>query len=262
MLKYSAADGLDTGSLAALWEQVFEEDPAVTARFMRTLYRPDRTLICTEDGRLAAALYMLPVSLETENRSFPAHYIYAAATDPVFRRRGIMGHLLSLAARQGEARGEAYSILLPAYDSLYDYYRRFGYEDFFNIREIALPELKNEVEYNREKAPAFCCHTQWEKAHRSFAFWENAYYGGFSFDTDEGYALVDGDTVMDACASSEEALRRLLLKADGIRSLACARVPVCFFKKMGRVIPHGMLKPLGGHKAPRTDCAYLSFTLE
>jgi predicted acetyltransferase len=58
-------------------------------------------------------------------------YICGAATLPAFRGRGIMGELLSDSFDEMKQRGDSFSSLIPASDSLYSYYERFGYHEFF-----------------------------------------------------------------------------------------------------------------------------------
>ena len=65
---------------------------------------------------------MLPCHMQARGKLFPGHYIYAAATLPAYRGRGYMASLMAAAALEGAGRGQMFSAVLPAEESLYAYY--------------------------------------------------------------------------------------------------------------------------------------------
>lgn len=124
--------------LSALWRECFGEEARPTAYFFNNVFHPKNCLIYQVDGRIAAMLHMLPACLLENGRPVRAHYIYGAATHPDFRSRGYMRTLLRAAFYVGGRRGDRYSFLLPAGESLYDYYAQEGYQPFFEIRQAVL----------------------------------------------------------------------------------------------------------------------------
>ncbi len=120
--------------LSGLWKTVFGDGPDYTSVFLgSTAFRPEDTVLSLDGGGLAAMLFLLPVSLE----GMRGRYIYAVATHPDFRGRGHAGTMLEFAQRLTEGRGEDFTCLHPASDSLYGFYRRFGFETAFYIREVS-----------------------------------------------------------------------------------------------------------------------------
>ena len=118
--------------LSALWETVFGDGPNYTSVFLDSAaFRPEDTVLSLEEGRLAAMLFLLPVRFGGRR----GRYVYAVATHPAFRGRGHAGAMLEYAQGLTEERGEDFTCLHPASDSLFGFYRRFGFETAFYIRE-------------------------------------------------------------------------------------------------------------------------------
>ncbi len=133
--------------IVALWQICFEEKREAIDLFFAHRFRPEHTLVSSVNGRVAAMLHMLPGAISTRYGPVPAHYIYAAATDPALRAQGLMGELMERAAQVGVARGDHYSFLLPANPALYKYYGKHGYLPFFqtNFRAASRDELAAKV---------------------------------------------------------------------------------------------------------------------
>lgn len=83
----------------------------------------ENLLVYLEKGRILSMAFMLPFTLDGRQ----GHYIYCACTDSEWRGRGLMSQLLEEAVRMGIQRGDEFSFLLPAQESLFAYYRARGY---------------------------------------------------------------------------------------------------------------------------------------
>lgn len=125
--------------LSALWQECFGDPEAVPACFLEHLFSPRDCLVDTEDGQLASAVYLIPAGVLVSGKKEQAHYIFAAATSPRYRSRGLMSALLARAAEVGEGRGDRWSAVLPADDGLYRFYASAGYSDFFTARIADVP---------------------------------------------------------------------------------------------------------------------------
>lgn len=118
----------DAAALKELYRVCFPEDePAFWEWIFANPYRADHTLVLRNEGRVISSLQMIPCDMRLDERSFAAHYIYAAATLPAYRGAGLMAALLSEAAAIGRARGQEFSVLITQEDSLLEFYGRFGY---------------------------------------------------------------------------------------------------------------------------------------
>lgn len=124
----------DTGDLEAvrrLWDTCFPDEGGFNDWFFENRYAPRHTLLFTDEGVICAMLQMLPYRLRFGARTGDATYIYGACTDPAFRRRGLMARLLEHSFALDREAGRVCSMLIPAEEWLFDFYRPFGYEPAF-----------------------------------------------------------------------------------------------------------------------------------
>lgn len=114
----------DFPALSALWAVSFGDPEEVAEAFFSRLR--EEITVFTNDGVTAMATAM-PVSY----RGRRAAYLYAVATAPEMRGRGLCRQLLA----EGEAflrnRGVSYALLAPASPSLFSFYGGLGYETVF-----------------------------------------------------------------------------------------------------------------------------------
>lgn len=126
--------------LMILWEQVFGDGSDYIAAFFDTAFRPEDTLLWLEDRKPVSMLFLLPVYLQSIfGQTVHGRYVYAVATSPHFRGKGYAAALLQEAEQIIAERGERFAVLHPASDSLYPFYRRFGYETAFSCVEMVVP---------------------------------------------------------------------------------------------------------------------------
>ena len=117
--------------LRALWRNVFGDGPDFLDPFFTRVFVPENTLVWTEEGRVVSALYILPYTIPNGGETLRAAYLYALATEPAWRGRKIMSRLIEASFDLCAARGYALTMLVPAKDSLFGFYRGFGFEEFF-----------------------------------------------------------------------------------------------------------------------------------
>lgn len=79
-----------------------------------------------KDGVPVSFYFALPCEIKQKNKSFPATYIFAAATHKDYRNQGLMGKLLEDLKK--ETRHAL--ILRPANEDLINYYKKFGFTSF------------------------------------------------------------------------------------------------------------------------------------
>lgn len=121
----------DLPALSALWQQVFGDEPAYSARVMREFAGLDNVYLDDEDG-VSAMLTAIPVRLSGR----PGAYFYAAATAPDKRGQGRMTALLSHARNAQMQKGRGFAVLVPASESLRGFYAARGFEPAFSLRTV------------------------------------------------------------------------------------------------------------------------------
>lgn len=121
--------------LRNLWKTAFGDEDAFLDLFFSRAYAPDRCRCVLEEDRVLAALYWLRAACQDQ----PFAYLYAVATDPAARGRGLCRMLMedtrNLLARQGYAG----IILVPQKEPLRQMYAKMGYTDCGRVSRFLAP---------------------------------------------------------------------------------------------------------------------------
>jgi len=119
--------------LKALWQTVFGDSTAYIDLFFRHLYKQANAVTEQQDGRIVSALHLVETELFVEGDPRKAAYLCGAATLPEYRGQGIMGRLIERAKVQAKAGGAETIVLIPAQQSLFDYYARHGFLPLYQV---------------------------------------------------------------------------------------------------------------------------------
>ena len=119
--------------LLALWKDIFGEHDGFWELFGETGFLPDHVRRLTVDDRLAAALYWFDVSCEGQKMA----YLYAVATHPDFRGRGLCRRLMAETEAHLTANGYAGVLLVPEKPSLRQMYAKMGYQECTAVSEFS-----------------------------------------------------------------------------------------------------------------------------
>ena len=111
----------DEPGLKALWQLVFQDESPLIDAFFRILYAPGMAVAAAEDGRILSAGYCVPGAMAGPLR---CSYIYAVATDPGARGRGLAAQVCRELTRRAFANGADVVATLPASESLCGWYER------------------------------------------------------------------------------------------------------------------------------------------
>lgn len=118
--------------LRQLWRLAFGDPEEFLDAFFAAAYAPERCRCILEKGQIVAVLYWFDVSWE--ERKFA--YLYAVATHPDFRGRGLCRALMedthALLARHGYDS----ALLVPQKEGLRKMYASFGYRDWGGAAEF------------------------------------------------------------------------------------------------------------------------------
>lgn len=124
--------------LKLLWKRVFGDEDMYIDRFFSQIYSPEDTLVYRENGHIVSMLYMIPYDLGINGKCFRAMYLYALATEEKYRGRQIMSRLIHQAHAIVQERGYLCSFLIPESESLFAFYKGFGYTVPFYGDEIII----------------------------------------------------------------------------------------------------------------------------
>lgn len=250
-----------------IWRASFPEDSAAArALFLDRLLPCGYCLSGSVGGRPVTMAFLLPAELETGTAVLPLQYIFAAATLPACRGRGLFGRLLRQALERAREQGIAASFLRPAEPGLAAYYERFGYRPFFRSaaervgRETfhpagALPaggfalleDERNAAAFRNAALEGRPVWVRWPDELAALAADAAGLSGGGAFAGEGGFALCEpaGDTLFirdwSCRPAAEKELRAAVAAHFPQREIALSRPAA-----PGEGEPFGWLCPLNG----------------
>ena len=118
-----------TDSLVELWHKVFGDDEKYIKLFFKEAYYDSDCFAEISDGKIVSAFYLLKCIIKYDGKIYNGRYLYAAATLPEYRGEGFMAKLIKEAQDYIKDNDIDFIALVPASDSLYDYYGRFGFKE-------------------------------------------------------------------------------------------------------------------------------------
>lgn len=120
------------------------------------LWACENTLVVRQNNKILSALHILPQKIVAEGQEFSAYYIYGVGTIVAARGCGHAANLLSEVERVARLRQIDAVFLIPAEKSLFGYYKKFGYNDYFFVHEEKIE--RKEIEKGYEIAQMSDCH--------------------------------------------------------------------------------------------------------
>ncbi len=131
--------------LKNLWQTVFGDTDDVIDFFFEHNVSLDNAYVYMADGKCVSAFYLIEAPVKEGSENKKAMYLYAAATLPEYRKRGIMAEMINYAVNRLEMAGYDYLYLYPANEKLYSYYEKAGFEAVFKcgIYHINSNEIQN-----------------------------------------------------------------------------------------------------------------------
>lgn len=121
-----------TGQLRQLWKEAFADDDAFLDKFFAVAYSPARCRCVSEDGQILAALYWF----ETTCAGKPLAYLYAVATDPAHRNRGLCRRLMEDTKAYLKQAGFQGLLLVPENEGLARMYEKMGFASCTAVTEF------------------------------------------------------------------------------------------------------------------------------
>lgn len=118
--------------LRRLWQLAFGDTDAFLDRFFSTAFSPGRCRCITENGQVLAALYWFTCTCDDQKLA----YVYAVATHPNHRGKGLCRTLMTDTHAHLAAQGYAGSLLVPQEEGLRKLYAGLGYEECTGISQF------------------------------------------------------------------------------------------------------------------------------
>ncbi len=135
----------DKPQLIYLWKTVFGDSDDVINYFLSHVVSLKDIFAYKTDGKIVSAFYLVDAPLKkTDGTERKMKYLYAAATLPRYRTRGIMTEMIEYASVITELSEYEGISLYPAEEKLYAYYSKFGFASVFRIKKFKIK--KSQIE--------------------------------------------------------------------------------------------------------------------
>ena len=119
----------DRKALSDLWQSVFLEDEEITEYFFENIFGDTITPVIRVDGEITSALFLLDCTIG----EYKGKCVYCAMTNYAHRGKGYMKTLLDYSYIFCREQGFDFIVLVPAEKSLFEYYKKCGF-DYFGKR--------------------------------------------------------------------------------------------------------------------------------
>lgn len=128
-----------------IWKRCFGDEDRYIDFYYDNRYKEAETMVLLYEGEISAMLTMIPIQVVTPDQQiFPAAMLYAIATDPQRQSLGLATQLMDYSHEYLKLDNNAFSILVPAGKSLFDFYHKRSYHEGFYLRELLL--TREEIE--------------------------------------------------------------------------------------------------------------------
>lgn len=117
-----------------MWRTIFEDESESFLNYYYNEKTKDNEIYVIEDGdKIVSMIQLNPFDMRIGSKVYKLHYIVGVATDPAYRRRGLMAKLLNYTMELMAERGEPFTYLMPEAKEIYE---PFGFE-FVCMRDAA-----------------------------------------------------------------------------------------------------------------------------
>ncbi len=135
----------DLPALTRLWQACFGDTEAEVRAFWQALFDCTPVYLRRAPDGSPAAMLCTPAELVGDDGdAVPAAYLYAVCTAPALRGRGYCRLLLQEAEQDLAKQDVRAAVLVPAEESLFGFYARFGYRTVFTCRTETVPAARGD----------------------------------------------------------------------------------------------------------------------
>lgn len=284
MIEYKKAEQSDIEQLKNLWQECFGDKMDYINLYFDNMYKNEYCYIAKENDTVASMMMFLPATMVSFNKSINGRYVYAVATKPEFRGKGIMRQLEKYATDDVKNMGIEFLTLVPASQSLFNLYKEIGYKTYAhlenesyteqefkqytketNITQIPLNELDNLRQEFLKSFDEYIYINDTEYIKQELSFLGALLYK-VSNEYGNGYILCfkDNDKAyVKECSLSEKLLKSSL--EDICKMLECKNIVLKLSQKTLKTInktPYSMVKWLQHKESGFTENNYQNLMLD
>lgn len=116
-------NGFQESGCRDLWKEAFGDSDEFIDTFMGNIYSRENMLYIEKERSIISMLHIIPFTFNSHN----AGYIYAVATAPEERGKGLASMLMERAIEVSQEKGMTALFTIPANEGLRTFYSKFGF---------------------------------------------------------------------------------------------------------------------------------------
>lgn len=128
----------DITQMKKIWKLCFHDCDSVIDTFFSVCFDYDDCYISKTKNAVESMIFMIPSIINDGENKYSNRYLYGVSTLPSLQGKGIMSRLINHALTCERIRGTKTVCCIPATESLFDFYSRFGFENAIYCSENVL----------------------------------------------------------------------------------------------------------------------------
>ena len=122
-----------------LWDKCFnEEDKRFVDFYFEKRYNEQDNIHIEKDGKVVSAMQLISYPFSYYGKTIGCSYLSGCCTDPDYRSQGLMNDLIINALNQAKNNGACFAALIPATESLFNYYEGTNFIPTFDYSKIRI----------------------------------------------------------------------------------------------------------------------------
>ena len=122
-----------------LWDKCFsEEDQRFVDFYFEKRYNEQDNIHIDKDGKVVSAMQLITYPFSYYGKTIGCSYLSGCCTDPEYRSQGLMNDLIIKALNQAKNNGACFAALIPASESLFNYYEGTNFISTFDYSKIRI----------------------------------------------------------------------------------------------------------------------------
>ena len=123
----------------ALWDTCFsEEDKRFIDFYFEKRYNEQDNIHIEKGGKVVSAMQLISYPFSYYGKTIGCSYLSGCCTDPDYRSQGLMNDLIINALTQAKNNGACFAALIPATESLFNYYEGTNFIPTFDYSKIRI----------------------------------------------------------------------------------------------------------------------------
>ncbi|MBR4157178.1 MAG: GNAT family N-acetyltransferase [Bacteroidales bacterium] len=137
-----------------LWDTCFsEEDKRFVDFYFEKRYNEQDNIHIEKDGKVVSAMQLISYPFSYYGKTIGCSYFSGCCTDPDYRSQGLMNDLIIKALNQAKNNGACFAALIPASESLFNYYEGTNFIPTFDYSKI---RIKRQQTDNGQQTASGC----------------------------------------------------------------------------------------------------------